>query len=175
MNQSRIFLICCVSIVLAACSPKIIQPVHETVIEKTIEKEVPRDTVIVIQPDSTILSALVECNERGEARLREIEQLRNSQRAQTSLKMDDNRLEVKTVIDSMGIYLAYKERYKEKEKTRTVTVTETVEVNVLYWWQEALIRVGAILLSILVLWIAFMLLKPRLNGILTVVKNFLIK
>lgn len=175
MNQSRMLLIYCVSVVLAACSPKITQPVQETIIEKTVEKEVPRDTVIVIQPDSTILSALVECNERGEARLKEIEQLRNSQRAQTSLKMDDNRLEVKTIIDSMGIYLTYKERYKEKEQIRTVTITETVEVNVLHWWQEFLIRAGAILLSALVIWIVFILLKPRLNGILTVVKNFLIK
>lgn len=167
---------CCVAVALAACSPKIVQPIsQETIIENTVEKEIPRDTVIIIQPDSTILSALVECNERGEARLKEIEQLRNSQRSQTSIKMDDNRLEVKTVIDSIGIYLTYRERYKEKEKIQTITVTETVEVNVLYWWQEALIRVGAILLSILVLWIAFMLLKPRLNGILTVVKNFLIK
>lgn len=166
---------CCVTITLA-CSPKIVQPVsQETVTENTVEKEIPRDTVIIIQPDSTILSALVECNERGEARLRDIEQLRNSQRAQTSLKMDDNRLEVKTIIDSMGIYLTYKERYKEKEQIRTVTITETVEVNVLHWWQEFLIRAGAILLSALVIWIVFILLKPRLNGILTVVKNFLIK
>lgn len=160
----------------AACSKELYQPLsQETIIEKTVEKEVPRDTVIIVQPDSTILSALVECNERGQARLKEIEQLRNSQRAQTSLKMEDNRLEVKTVVDSMEIYLLYKERYKEKEKIKTVTVTETVEVNVLHWWQEALIRVGAVSLAVIVLWVAFRLLKPRLNGILTVIKNFLTK
>lgn len=169
-------MICCVGLAFAACSPKLIQPVsQETIIENTVEKEVPRDTVIIVQPDSTILSALVECNERGQARLKEIEQLRNSQRAQTSLKMEDNRLEVKTVVDSMGIYLLYKERYKEKEKIKTVTVTETIEVNVLHWWQETLIRVGAVSLAIIVLWVAFMLLKSRLNGILTVIKNFLTK
>ena len=171
-------MICCISLVFAACSPKVIQPVsQETIIETTVEKELPRDTVIIVQPDSTILSALVECNERGQARLKEIEQLRNSQRAQTSLKMEDNRLEVKTVVDSMGIYLLYKERYKEteKEKVKTITVTETIEVNVLHWWQEALIRVGAVSLAVIVLWVAFMLLKPRLNGVLTVIKNFLTK
>ncbi len=176
MNRSRIVLICCFTLVFAACSKELYQPLsQETIIEKKVEKEVPRDTVIIVQPDSTILSALVECNERGQARLKEIEQLRNSQRAQTSLKMEDNRLEVKTVVDSMGIYLLYKERYKEKEKIETVTVTETVEVNVLHWWQEALIRVGAVSLAVIVLWVAFRLLKPRLNGILTVIKNFLTK
>ena len=176
MNRSRIVLICCFTLVFAACSKELYQPLsQETIIEKTVEKEVPRDTVIIVQPDSTILSALVECNERGQARLKEIEQLRNSQRAQTSLKMEDNRLEVKTVVDSMGIYLLYKERYKKKEKIKTVTVTETVEVNVLHWWQEALIRVGAVSLAVIVLWVAFRLLKPRLNGILTVIKNFLTK
>ena len=122
-----------------------------------------------------MLTALVECNARGEARLLEIEQLRNSLRAQTTLSLEDNRLEVKTVVDSMAIYLTLRDRFKETEKVETITVTETVEVNILHWWQEVLIRVGAVSLVVLVLWVVFKLLKPRLNGILTVVKNFLNK
>lgn len=161
------------AVLVTACSPKVYPPqISEDVRESIVEKEVPRDTVVVIRPDSTILSALVECNASGEARLLEIEQLRNSLRAKTTLSLEDNRLEVKTVVDSMGIYLTLRDRFKETTKTKTVTIKETVEVHILYWWQEVLVRVGVVALVGLLGWVAFMLLKTRLNGILTVVKNF---
>ena len=161
------------AVLMTACSPKVYPPqIAENIQESVVEKEVPRDTVVVIRPDSTILSALVECNARGEARLLEIEQLRNSLRAQTTLSLEDNRLEVKTVVDSMEIYLTLRDRFRETERLKTITITETVEVNVLHWWQEVLVRIGAVALVALLTWLVFMLLKPRLNGILTVVKNF---
>lgn len=174
MRTSRLMIL--MAVLVTACSPKVYPPqINEDIRVSVVEKEIPRDTVVVIKKDSTMLTALVECNARGEARLLEIEQLRNSLRAQTTLSLEDNRLEVKTVVDSMAIYLTLRDRFKETEKVETITVTETVEVNILHWWQEVLIRVGAVSLVVLVLWVVFKLLKPRLNGILTVVKNFLNK
>ena len=56
------------AVLLTACCPKIYPTqLKEDVVENIVEKEIPRDTVVVIRPDSTILSALVECNARGEA------------------------------------------------------------------------------------------------------------
>lgn len=160
------------AVLLTACSPKIYPTqLKEDVVENIVEKEIPRDTVVVIRPDSTILSALVECNARGEARLLEIEQMRNSLRAQTALRLEDNRLEVKTVVDSMEIYLTLRDRFRETERTKTVTITETVEVNVLHWWQEVLIRVGGVALVVGIFWLVFRLFKSKLNGVLTVLKN----
>lgn len=171
MKTNRLIIL--LSALLTACSPKVYPTqLKEDVVESIVEKEIPRDTVVIIRPDSTILSALVECNARGEARLLEIEQLRNSLRAQTTLSLEDNRLEVKTVVDSMEIYLTLRDRFRETESTKTITITETVEVNVLHWWQEVLVRIGAVALVALLTWLVFMLLKARLNGILTVVKNF---
>lgn len=171
MKPNRLMIL--MAVLMTACSPKVYPPqIAENIQESVVEKEVPRDTVVVIRPDSTILSALVECNARGEARLLEIEQLRNSLRAQTTLSLEDNRLEVKTVVDSMEIYLTLRDRFRETERLKTITITETVEVNVLHWWQEVLVRIGAVALVALLTWLVFMLLKPRLNGILTVVKNF---
>lgn len=166
----------CAVLLASACSPKMVMPVQtEDIRETVVEREISRDTVVMVEPDSTLLAALVECNEKGQAHLKEIRQLRSSQRAQTSLNLEGNRLEVKTVVDSMGIYLTFKERYKEREEIRTVTVTETVEINRLYWWQEALIRVGLFALVFVVLRVSYGLLKPRLNGILTVLKNLIKK
>ena len=170
MKTSRLMIL--MAVLVTACSPKVYPAqVKEEVTESVVEKEIPRDTVVVIRPDSTILSALVECNARGEARLLEIEQLRNSLRAQTTLRLEDNRLEVKTVVDSMEIYLTLRDRFKETEKIKTITVTETVEVNILHWWQELFIRVGVLGLVAGVLWLIFLLFKSRLNGVLTVFKN----
>lgn len=170
MRTSRLMIL--MAVLVTACSPKVYPPqISENVRESIVEKEVPRDTVVVIRPDSTILSALVECNARGEARLLEIEQLRNSLRAQTTLSLEDNRLEVKTVVDSMEIYLTLRDRFRETESTKTITITETVEVNVLHWWQEVLVRIGVVALSAIVLWIVFRLFRTKLNSVLTVVKN----
>lgn len=170
MRTSRLMIL--MAVLVTACSPKVYPPqISEDVRESIVEKEVPRDTVVVIRPDSTILSALVECNARGEARLLEIEQLRNSLRAQTTLSLEDNRLEVKTVVDSMEIYLTLRDRFRETESTKTITITETVEVNVLHWWQEVLVRIGVVALSAIVLWIVFRLFRTKLNSVLTVVKN----
>ena len=160
------------AVLVTACSPKVYPPqISEDVRESIVEKEVPRDTVVVIRPDSTILSALVECNARGEARLLEIEQLRNSLRAQTTLSLEDNRLEVKTVVDSMEIYLTLRDRFRETESTKTITITETVEVNVLHGWPGVLFRIGVVGLRAIVLWIVFRLFRTKLNSVLTVVKN----
>lgn len=170
MKPNRLMIL--MAVLLTACSPKVYPPqIAENIQESVVEKEIPRDTVVVIRPDSTILSALVECNARGEARLLEIEQLRNSLRAQTTLSLKDNRLEVKTLVDSMEIYLTLRDRLKETERTKTITITETIEVNVLHWWQEVLVRVGAVALAAVLLWLVFLLFKSRLNGVLTVFRN----
>lgn len=150
-----------------ACSPRAIAP-SLSVTEKDTVTETIRDTVVVVRPDSTILSALVECNEVGEARLKEIRQLRNSARAVTSMGMRDNRIEVKTVVDSLKIYLALRERYRESVRTRTEKVVEIREVNVLNWRQKALIRTGILSIVLAGLYTLFrVLIKPRLNGIRT--------
>ena len=56
--------------------------------------------------------------------------------------MKDNKLTVKAVVDSMGIYLTYKERYREAQKVQVVETIIDKEVNVLKWWQMAMIWIG---------------------------------
>ena len=52
--------------------------------------------------------------------------------------MKDNKLTAKSVVDSMGIYLTYKERYLEEQKVQVVETIIEKEVNVLKWWQKSL-------------------------------------
>ena len=138
-------------LVMQSCCPKI-YPSSTEVIERTeVVKEVVRDTVVQVQPDSSILQALIQCDSTGRARLQEIQALKESARLQQSIKMESEPLPyqptaitVKTFVDSMGIYLTYKDRFKESVETRDIETIIEKEVNILYWWQKVLMWIGGI-------------------------------
>lgn len=60
------------------------------------------------------------------------------------MALKDNRLTAKAVVNSMGIYLTYKDRYKEEQKVQTIETVIEKEINVLKWWQKALMLMGAV-------------------------------
>lgn len=76
--------------------------------------------------------------------MEEIRTLKESARVQQALELKDNRLTVKAVVDSMGIYLTYKERRREDQKVQVVETVIVKEVNILKWWQKTLICFGII-------------------------------
>ena len=120
--------------------------------------ETVRDTIIQIQPDSSIVQALIRCDSTGRARLEEIRTLRESARVQQTLNLKDNKLSAKAVVDSMGIYLMCKERHKEEQKVQVVETVIEKEVNILKWWQKALMWMGAVSTLIFLSSLAFKLL-----------------
>ena len=141
-------------VALQSCCPKI-YPSSNEVIERTeIVKEVVRDTVVQVQPDSSILQALIQCDSTGRARLQEIQTLKESARLQQSIKMESEPLPyqptaitVKTVVDSMGIYLTYKDRFKEYTEVREIETIIEKEVNILHWWQKMLMWLGVMAIT----------------------------
>ena len=151
-------------LVMQSCCPKI-YPSSTEVIERTeVVKEVVRDTVVQVQPDSSILQALIKCDSTGRARLQEIQTLKESARLQQSIKMESEPLPyqptaitVKTVVDSMGIYLTYKDRFKESTESREIETIVEKEVNILYWWQKALMWIGIVFSLLFALKLYFLL------------------
>ncbi len=133
-------------IVLSGCSPKLYPHKTENTEHVVTVTETVRDTVIQVQPDSSIVEALIKCDSTGRARLEEIRTLRQSARVRQTLALKDDRLTAKAVVDSMGIYLTYKDRYKEDVKVRTIETVIEKEVNILHWWQKVLMWAGAIAL-----------------------------
>lgn len=128
--------------IVQGCCPKL-YPCKTENLEHTVTiTETIRDTVIQVQPDSSIIQALIRCDSAGQARLEEIRTLKESARVQQTLALKDNKLTTKAIVDSMGIYLTYKERYKEEQKVQTIETVIEKEVNVLKWWQKALIWMG---------------------------------
>lgn len=51
---------------------------------------------------------------------------------------------VKIVVDSMGIYLIYKDRFKESTEVREIETIIEKEVNIIYWWQKLLMWIGGL-------------------------------
>ena len=138
-------------LVLQGCCPKFYPQTTTTVEHVEVVKEVVRDTVIQVQPDSSILQALIQCDSTGRARLQEIQTLKESARLQQSIKMEADPLPyqptvitVKATVDSMGIYLTYKDRFKESVETREIETIIEKEVNILHWWQKTLMWAGII-------------------------------
>ena len=145
---------------LQGCCPKFYPQTTTTVEHFEVVKEVVRDTVVQVQPDSSILQALIKCDSTGRARLQEIQTLKESARLQQSIKMEADPLPyqptvitVKATVDSMGIYLTYKDRFKESVETREIETIIEKEVNILHWWQKLLMWIGGIVITITVGWI----------------------
>ncbi len=53
-------------------------------------------------------------------------------------------LTITSKVDSLGIYLQYKDRYKEERQAQTIETVIEKEVNVLKWWQKSLMALGLI-------------------------------
>ncbi len=159
MKYGIIFL---TALTAVSCCPKLYPHKTENTERIVTVRETVRDTVIQVQPDSSVVEALVRCDSTGRARLEEIRMLKQSARVQQTLALQDNRLTAKAVVDSMGIYLTYKERYKEEQKVRTIETVIEKEINVLKWWQKVLMWMGGIAVLSIVLLGVIGILKFRI-------------
>ncbi len=150
---------------LISCSPKL-YPTQTIEVENTVtEKEIIRDTIIQVQPDSSMIRALIQCDSTGRAHLQELQTLRESARLQQTITIDQDpksyeptSLIIQAKVDSMGIYLTYKERLKEETKTEIQETVIEKKVNILKPYQKFLMNVGAIAIAGLIL---LLILKLR--------------
>ncbi len=143
---------------ISGCCPRLYPHKTESTEHNVTITETIKDTVIQVQPDSSIVQALIRCDSTGRARLEEICTLKESARVRQTLALKDNRLTAKAVVDSMEIYLTYKERYREEQKVKVVETVIEKEVNVLKWWQKALMWMGAVSTLIFLTSLVFKLL-----------------
>ena len=146
---------------MQSCCHKLYPHTSEVTEKKETVTEILRDTIIMVQPDSSILQALVQCDSTGRARLQEINALKESARLQQTIKIDPDPkphkptvITIKTQVDSMGIYLIYKERYKESAEIQQIETVIEKEVNILKTWQKVLMWLGALA----ILWILIKIL-----------------
>ena len=161
--MKRILIAMAAILSMQSCCHKLYPHTSEVTEKKETVTEVLRDTVIMVQPDSSILQALVQCDSTGRARLQEINALKESARLQQTIKIDPDPkphkptvITIKTQVDSMGIYLIYKERYKETAEIQQIETVIEKEVNILKTWQKVLMWLGA--MSVIIV-IGYLLIK----------------
>lgn len=149
--------------IVQGCCPKLYPYKTENIDHTVIITETVRDTIIQVHPDSSIVQALIKCDSTGRARLEEIRILKESARVQQTLALKDNWLTAKAIVDSMGIYLTYKERHKEEQHVQTIDTVIEKEGNVLKWWQKALMWIGIIAIVLSTLSILVHIIVGRLS------------
>ena len=159
--MTRILIAMAAILSMQSCCHKLYPHTSEVTEKKETVTEILRDTIIMVQPDSSILQALVQCDSTGRARLQEINALKESARLQQTIKIDPDPkphkptvITIKTQVDSMGIYLIYKERYKESAEIQQIETVIEKEVNILKTWQKVLMWFGALA----ILWILLKIL-----------------
>ena len=159
--MKRILIAMAAILSMQSCCHKLYPHTSEVTEKKETVTEILRDTIIMVQPDSSILQALVQCDSTGRARLQEINALKESARLQQTIKIDPDPkphkptvITIKTQVDSMGIYLIYKERYKESAEIQQIETVIEKEVNILKTWQKVLMWLGALA----ILWILIKIL-----------------
>ena len=159
--MKRILIAMAAILSMQSCCHKLYPHTSEVTEKKETVTEILRDTIIMVQPDSSILQALVQCDSTGRARLQEINALKESARLQQTVKIDPDPkphkptvITIKTQVDSMGIYLIYKERYKESAEIQQIETVIEKEVNILKTWQKILMWLGALA----ILWILIKIL-----------------
>ncbi len=150
-------------LVLQSCSPRLYPSRTETVEHTITVTETVHDTIVRVQPDSSIVQALIQCDSAGRARIEEIRTLKESARIQQSMRLADNILTSRVQVDSMGIYLTYKDRYHDSAEVRAIETVIEKPVNYLTWYQKALVLIGLLTILILLPLLLFKLSKKFLT------------
>jgi hypothetical protein len=104
-------------------------------------RETVRDTFKWIEADTSNFWALIECNERNEAYIREL-QNNSTTGLKTVLKWKHDTLIVTTTVDSQKVYFNLKEKYLSKTDKAEVVRTEIV--HKLFWWWWIVLVLAAI-------------------------------
>ena len=128
-------------VMVSACRAYRPAAVNTTTIDTVTYREVLRDTVVMTEPDSALVRALIECDSLGQAHIKRLldwQDGRDSALHLPKFYIDGNVLHVKSYMDGLAELFTLKDTFTSINATKTITV----EVNRLTWWQKLWIGVG---------------------------------
>ncbi len=147
-------------ICLCGCTGHRHLPATVTTRDSVVVTEVVRDTIITLAPDSSMIQALVECDSVGQARLKQLLDIKSGTNVKPpKVTITENVLTAKVEVDSLDVYMKLKDRYKEHYKAEKII--ETVEVNRLTRWQLFRMRLGEAALFAAAGGVAIWLIRKR--------------
>lgn len=134
--------------------------VRNDTIRSTVIRERLRDTIITVMGDSSAVSYLIEC-QNDKAKL--VELISTSMGARTAppkVEIKDRILTAKCNVDSMAIYMSWKER--DTTKVTSITVApEPIRENYLTGWQWFQVWTGRILAAVAVLFVGIWWIRRK--------------
>lgn len=154
MSLTKYLIVVLSAIILAAgCKtpePVIIRDVHYEKIIETV-----RDTFIDIKRDTATIKALMKCDSLGNVYIEQISELKLGNKVKPEIQIIDNIITLDCIVDSISIYLMWKERYIEKADSTTVVPQPVKQqgffhsigkfINQLMWLVVIVVIVGLII------------------------------
>ncbi len=164
---------------LVGCSKKLIPPPPSVEVTR-IEKEIIRDTILTTKVDSTLYSALIEC-QNGKPVLKAVDppiietvlkpntayttikankaQLLKSPRKPPDIQLKGNILEITCYTQAQQLFFSWKEKYLQENR---LEIQKEYIPYPLKWWQKTLMWLGGLFLLTTVGGIALKFIKPKI-------------
>jgi len=137
-----------ISLLIISCSPRVMpyeSVVTDSVIVNTVETI--RDTVVVIEKDSSLIRALLECDSMNQVVIKKITSYKaGADMPLPEISIKDNILEARASIDERELLIKLKEQNKELIRKVSKDTIRVVEVNKLHLYQKILMWLGVALL-----------------------------
>lgn len=129
-------LVWCTTLLTGCTSPRVVtntRTVTDTIIVTTT------DTAIIVQPDASTLSALIECDSMGRAYIKEIVALSAGRAAlPPEVRFVDRTLTVDCKVDSFAVYATIKNRYHRVDSIEKNTTFVKEKTSYSYYFFGAL-------------------------------------
>ncbi len=127
-----------------------------TLVRTETIREIERDTLVEVQPDSASIRALLECDSVGNVLLKQIAEYEAGKHVNPpKLDIQDNVLTATVKVDSFGIFMTFRERYVNRTDFMESQEKEIVYVNRLTGWQKFRIRLANGVLVVVPVYIVF--------------------
>lgn len=147
LSLSGIFLVSLI-LVTGCCTQKRcndmyppVQSVNDSSSVTTDESVQEKDSLSHLPADSSMLKALLECNEFGQVVFKELQEYKNGKNVEVPVvKLKDNVLTVKCRVDSLAVYTHFSKHVKNKVEFRDREVLKEKRVNYLTPFQKAEIK-----------------------------------
>ncbi len=118
--------------------------------------EIFRDSIVKIPADSSIIKALLKCDSLGNVYVATIDMYSPGKNIKPEIVVKNNWLTAICKVDSMKVYITYRDRYERKTEEKLKIAYKEKELSK---WQIYLIETAKILLSILALVVIFYVFK----------------
>lgn len=126
--------------------------------EKYTERLV--DTTIIIEKDSSLVRALLECDSLNQVRIKEIISYKSGRNISPPVvTIKDNILTSTARTNEQKLLLYYKDMYREAILKQSMTISRTVEVNILHWYQKVLMCLGGLFVMYVIILIIKLIKK----------------